>query len=500
MVLHILPVLLVDYFVTHDGPAHVYNASLIVRVLFQEANASHFLMLNPELEPNWVGHFLMGIMNQFFSGNVSERILIIIYIISLPLTFRKFILVINPQAAWTSYLIFPFIHSFLLYMGFYNFCLGLAVLFFTLAYWFSPSAPLNIKKAVLLSFLLLILYFSHLFVLALFFLAAGISPLLDFFSRNKTPPSAKKMFKQAGILLVICLPALALTLNFILKNYSEQTIGEGRPFSELAEWILISHPLITFKREGEILFAVVIASVTGFLLLNLVYAVVRKQCSPSGFRWMLFTLIIIIFYFLIPDNAATGGFISMRLLLIFYLFLFVCFSTVTIHAVVKKFSVLVFISISAYFLKYHYDVEKILSDEVKEYYSLTEEMNDNSMVLPLFYSDNWMHNNIAGYLGASRALFVLDNYEPYKPHFPLIWKPGKTPSEIIGNLGSHSPCVDIDKFESEAKTSIDYITRWHYNLMFNDSCTMSINKKLATNFERIYTSPSGAAELFKRKK
>jgi len=501
-VLHILPVLLVGFFVTHDGPAHVYNASLIVRVFFHEANASQFLMLNPEAEPNWIGHFLMAIMNQFFSGNVSERILISAYVIFLPLAFRKFILVINPQAAWASYLIFPFIHSFLLYMGFYNFCLGLPVLFFTLAYWISSSHSLNPQKAVLLSFLLLLLYFSHLFVLALFFFAAAISIVVEFFPRNKAHilSAIKNMFRQTGILFAVSLPALVLTFNFMLKKTSEQVLGDGRSFSELIEWILIAQPLITFKREGEIIFAVVIAAVTGLLLLNLVYAVVREKYSPAGYLWMLFTLLIVIFYFLIPDNAVTGGFIAMRLLLVFYLFLFVCFAAAAIRPVLKNISVAVFISVSGYFLKYHYAVEKILSEDAKEYHSLTKEMNDNSVILPLFYSDNWMHNNIAAYLGASRGIFILDNYEPYKPHFPLIWKPGKAPSKIIGNLGSYAPCVDIDAFESTTKTRIDYITRWHYNLTLKDSCTMSINKMLANNFERIYVSPTGAAELFKRKK
>ena len=122
-------------------------------------------------------------------------------------------------------------------------------------------------------------------------------------------------------------------------------------------------------------------------------------------------------------------------------------------------------------------------------------------MLPLCYSGNWMHANLAAYLGTSGNILVLDNYEADKPHFPTLWKQGMNPSKIMGaHFGDVPPCVDIDKFEAATKTKIDYITRWKYNPNANDSCTLAVNEKLNQNFERIFVTPSGSAELFQRRK
>ena len=193
----------------------------------------------------------------------------------------------------------------------------------------------------------------------------------------------------------------------------------------------------------------------------------------------------------------------MRLLLFFYLFLLVWFSSGYYHPIIKGITIIIFLSVSIYFLKYHYDEGLKLSDNAKEYYSVTQHIKENSLVLPLDYSANWMHNNIAAYLGTCRTIFILDDYDASSPHFPVMWKHtfGLTPPELLGKgFGNIPPSADIDNFEKITGYNLDYITRWGYNPAIQDSCTLAINSKLKKDFTRIFVSSSGTAELFQRNK
>jgi hypothetical protein len=500
VLVHLIPILSLDFFVTLDGPARVYHSSLIVRLLSGNTLASDYMVLNTEPVPYWTAQLILSITNQFFSGNISEKILIGIYVLALPLTFRKFILTVSSQASWISYLIFPFIYSFLLYVGFYNFCLGLPVLFFTLHVFLSPNLLEN-KKKLILTFLILLLYFSHLFVWVIFFLFAGIFLIVDaFYLQVDTTQKIKWLLKKISNLLLVSIPTLLLSLHFILINLDKQFFNSSIPFSELLRWLVIAHPIITFKTEGEEPYAIIIAITMFFLTINLLYSIGVKKYSSKGNVWVIFCFLLLLLYFSLPNNLSTGGFVSMRLLLLFYIFLIVWFTAGHFHRIAKGLSVIIFLSISIYFLKYHSDEGKFLSENAKEYYSLTTHIKENSILLPLDYSDNWMHNNIAAYLGTTRNIFLMDDYDASSPHFPVIWKYHPAPPEILGEyFGSVPPCLNIDNFEKISGHNLDYITRWKYNLDIQDSCTLAINRKLEKSFERIFVSSSGSAELFKRK-
>ncbi len=499
---HLIPILSVDFFVTLDGPAHVYHASLISRLLSGNTHASEFMILNPEPVPYWTAQFILSVMNQFFSGNISEKIFIGIYVVTLPIAFRKFILTVSAQSAWVSYLIFPFIYSFLLYIGFYNFCIALPVFFFTLHVFLSGKIAMNRNKILILLILILLIYFSHLFVLAVFFLfTATFLVVNNLFVRTDDVFRIKKLLIKIGFILLVSLPTLLLTLHFLLINKDKQFYNSHLAFSELMEWLTTARPIITFKYDGEGSFAIIIAATTGMLIVGMLYSVWKKKYHSEGTVWIVFSMLILVLYFFLPNNLSTGGFVSMRLLLFIYLFLFTWFTAGHFHPALKNAAVILFVSVSIYFLKYHRDVGKVLSENAKEYYSVTGHIKENSIVLPLDYSDNWMHNNIAAYIGTCHTIFMLEDYDASSPHFPVIWKPNLAPHELLGKyLWGNPPCADIDNFESKTKIKIDYITRWHYNPAIQDSCTFAMNSKIEKDFTRIFVSSSGEAELFLRKK
>src|SRR6185295_7687766 len=133
---------------------------------------SRFFLLNPHPVPNWLGHVMLIFLNLFFAGNISERILIALYITALPLSFRYLALTLNKNSAWVSYLVFPFIYSLLFYLGFYNFCIGIPLLFYSIAFLLKNGTDFSTQKIILLASLALLMYFSHIFIFFMFLPAA----------------------------------------------------------------------------------------------------------------------------------------------------------------------------------------------------------------------------------------------------------------------------------------------------------------------------------------
>ena len=123
VLVHLLPAILLPYFVTHDGPAHVYNANLIHRMIFdQDPGGSVFFHFNPQILPNWISHILLGLFNLVMDAALSERLLVAIYFVTFPLAFLALVFAVKPVAFAGSCLVFQYLQSFSVLTSLYSFC------------------------------------------------------------------------------------------------------------------------------------------------------------------------------------------------------------------------------------------------------------------------------------------------------------------------------------------------------------------------------------------
>ncbi len=130
---------------------------------------------------------------------------------------------------------------------------------------------------------------------------------------------------------------------------------------------------------------------------------------------------------------------------------------------------------------------KSLDEETKTAMLCTDYIRENSILLPLNYSSNWMHCSPFNYAGTVKNIFVLDNYEAGMPHFPLEWKKGKNPVVIMGNFNIEPPPLyaDIHAFEKQTGHLTDYIVVWHYQPL-TDTCTLTIQSVISSGYHLIY--------------
>ncbi|MEW6468611.1 MAG: hypothetical protein AB1458_06785 [Bacteroidota bacterium] len=515
---YLLPVWLLPFFPTLDGPAHLYNARLTYELLAGDTSfLEKYYYFNTFPEPNWTGHFLLAFFGTFASAATAEKLILSLYILGLPLSFRFLVKTVHPHGVFTDYLIFPFIYSFVFYLGFYNFCLGLPLLFLALTCWIRIENHRAFPGVLLFSLLLLLLYFSHifLFVISCVIIAAIIIWSLFFERFSSGQWYLRAFFKKSQVAFAGALPALALTVAFLLKSPVEEA-GSRLSVDELIRWIKIVRPLISLNLEMEtgytvklfyLLFGLCAALVVAKLFrlwmrrensgLLLFSDALRRRVSRNDV-WLLVSGLMIVLYFVLPDTRGVGGYISVRICMLFFLMLIVWIASQEVNRWIGLLAMVAMLWINFGHIKYLYSESVKLSNDAVELHAVSDKIKPNSTLLPLNYSDNWMHSHFSNYLGADKNLVIFENYEAANKCFTVLWQPQTYPYTTMP-MHLYPPCPDIERYERETPGRVDYVLLWRYRKEIQDSCTQRILKRLSTDFERVAASPYEAAILYKRK-
>jgi hypothetical protein len=137
LALHLAPLWSVRYFLTIDGPCHLYNAKVLAD-FSASADLRDFyeswVYLNLRFEPNWFSHFFMKL--GFAAGIpafLNEKLLQTFYVLSFALGLRFAIKKLAPKGVFLSSLGLLFAYHHVFQMGFYNYSLSLAGMFWPLA-------------------------------------------------------------------------------------------------------------------------------------------------------------------------------------------------------------------------------------------------------------------------------------------------------------------------------------------------------------------------------
>lgn len=490
LALHHLPLFLVHPFVTLDGPAHLYNTSLLLQLLSNPGpDCRAFFSFNPLPQPNWGGHLLLALFSFFLNPLWSEKILQVFIVGGLGWSFRRLVIRIEPGAKWISWLVFPFLYNFPFLMGFYNFSLALVLLFLWLDWWIGrhgqAHSPATLSGA---SAFLLFLFFSHLVL----FLLAGLFSGIIALSSKKTS-SFRERIHDLSLLALCNLPGLLLSIFFLMHNGSAGYRGEVArlPLNELIRDLLTGRMLVAYtylaEREVSTLFSV--------LCLALVLTGLRyRSIQPWQKTFGLICASLLIMVFLVPDSLASGGILSVRIIQLFYLFLILWLATLRLPGIPSRLGAFFATAISLLFMNAHYDTQRQLAKEARFFIDAATQFPEDAVVVPLNYSGNWLHANLCCYTGAVKPLVILDNYEATYRNFPLIWNKGMNPEEHLGNnVSSSKPCIDIKASELKTGRKIDGVMAWLMPASDTDSCFISLQAQLRA--EGFTTGSNAKAQL-----
>ena len=507
VLIHTVPLFTLKYFVTHDGPGHLYNSNLINSLLFdRESWVSSIFEFTPGIVPNWIGHLLLCVFNLIFDAPLAEKVFQLLYIFSFAYAFRLLVKSIPGTNILASWLCFPFIYSFTFHIGFYSFSIGLAILFAVLANYNGNYAIKTLRQFILMSLCMMGLYLSHLFVFASALLSIVFFIFWNSIVAGKNPFRRlihdQSFRKDLGFVLLTFAVPFFLTLGFVV-NHSSSSRMELPEFKYVVEWFSDVRPLISLDYDSEKKYA---KPLFIFYTLIFISAVIKKiqtrkekhvWLNTSG-GWLVLSVIMIMFFFFLPDDLISGGVIGIRFCLLGYLFLFLFFAANGSKAMIAL-GVVASVVVSFLMIRGRYDSLRWLSETSKQYITCADKIEKGSTLLTVNYSDNWMLDNMATYIGAEKNILVLDNYEASQVHFPLRWKAGKNANGIIGPFAtSRRPCLDLLAYRQIANVEVDYILLMEKPEVLDDSCSRDLQMQLGEHYKIIYAIPERHAELYKR--
>lgn len=437
LVSNLIVVLFFKFTPTLDGPAHLYNSTILKHIILSDSEfLKSFYTINQELVPNWSGHFLLVILSTIISTVWAEKILIALYLIFLPLSFRWFIKSINPNSLILSYFIFPFCFSFTFFLGFYNFSLALVLMFLILTYYINNINTNNLIQLFTLFFLFGLIYFSHLFVFFISLMAIGVlilSQIYVDFENNNKKYTLNQFFKRIIVILISSGIWIYFGYNFLASRPSYNfTYIEKR---ELLKWIRDVRPTVVFNFGHETIYTRIIFFLVFVFTLMAIYQILRRikinKTNLTSFvltsikqndLWLVFSFALLGLYLLFPDSNGYSGYFTVRMGLMLFLFYIVWLATKRyknwVLIVTTSFLFIINTGLNIYYLKQ----VKRLNELACEIDYQSKFIKDNSVIIPMNFSSNWMHGHFSNYLGIEKPVIILENYECGTGYFPLLWQ------------------------------------------------------------------------------
>jgi hypothetical protein len=494
LLIYLWPILSCNPFPSIDGPAHLYNANIISTLLKSTLTPINQLFeFNTFPEPNWSGHAVLCFFLQFLPPLMAQQLLLLIILSTTAIGYRKLFVKIDNNNQFLSWIIFPFLYNIFFCLGFYNFSIGLAILPFLLCWWMDhKTKPLQLKRIFQGFLFICIIYFSHLVV----FLLAGLF-MLVFSFHDLTKKNKNTFFHQLLFLAIVFLPGVILTIYYLVVFGTDGFHGhiDYIPKLELLKDISHGRTFIIYNFDQEL-------KITRWIpIILLIISIVGFNKRPkNNYQPVFLTLLIISFLliFIIPNSMASGGFLSIRTIGFFFLMWFLWIGTLAIKTIPKTILVVALLSVGFYQLFNHQKSRMQVSLQTKYILNSVDVLKENTTLLPLNYSNNWLQLNIVSYLGTLKNIAILDNYEASYKRFPIHWKKNMNPELYIGNfVTSNKPYINIKIFEQSTGIKVDYISRLYPPKNPKDSSTLDAIKQLNEGYRLIYNQNN--FEVYERK-
>lgn len=502
LLFNIIFICFTKFYPSLDGPAHLYNSNILLELLKGNETLAEYYTINKFYIPNWTSHFIILIFRFFLPAWIAEKLLIIVYVSGMALSFRYLIIALNPDNKSLSVLIFPFIYSYLFHLGFYNFCLSFILFFLTIGYWLRYYNSMKFINFIILFILLLTNYFSNILIFGFTGLTIGLYTLYfsykEYIKNKELSIAIRFALKKLSILLLVSIPGLI----FLVIFYSSvQFFPSEHAYSakELLKWINDARPFIVYDYAGdEILTEHFFHILLIMLVLSFIPAQFKNKILNQVNIMLIPLLLTLLLLFITPDGSG-AGMMSDRYCLMFFIF-----SLVYIGArPVRTKMVTVFIAI---FILLHMGLTfKHLNGAIKRMnknaISICEtdkHIKKNSIVLPVNFSDNFLEIHFSNYLGINKPLIILENYEASVGWFPINWNLDKMPNILLSDKVSISGITWPTNLKSSTIKQVDYVLLYGNQDKINSPQWHELRDLLSADFKLKYNSPESYILLFER--
>ncbi len=494
----------VKFYPSMDGPSHLYNSNLLLELIFNKTSELHnYFVINNFPIANWMSMILLALFNYFLPAWLAEKIVLLIYLFGICLSFRYLIKQLNPKGIGLSFIIFPFVYNFLFHLGFYNYSLSFVFLFLAIGLWVKFHGKFNFKQYLVLFFLMSGLYFSALLTFLFAGLCMGFITLALFLDQYTQNESGQKqmtsLFKHLLLLLIVSFPYLILTIWFLSSTHFYST-DHQYSVNELVKWLNDVRCLIIYDYPGdEKLSQQILHIVIAFVAISL-YLRFSKHGRPT----LLFTDVLLIpltisliLYFMIPNGNGAGMMSDRYCQMSFLLFIIWVASQSLPPKTISVFILFITVFHFGLLLKHHNGVIRDLDRNASTIANTAKYIDSQSIVLPINLSSGWIEPHFSNYLGIDKPMIILENYEASIGWFPLQWSTSKMPDVKLGELSSINQINWPTNQESNQVRQIDYVFLYGELSNIEDPEWIGLKKYLDENYISSYTSDDHYVQLFK---
>jgi hypothetical protein len=509
----LLQVWLPEFFLTGDGPCHLYNAKVLHDKWLNQNTLFYdqYYRYNTNINPNWTTSILLALLLFITNAATAEKILLTLYIILFISGFYKLLKAIKPEtASYWPLAVFILVFQHLLIKGFYNFSFSVAILLWSIWAWIEFLNKKGFKNVLLFFLVTAALSFTH--PLAFVFSLVVNFCILISFRICETKNRFFGFIKYSLILGAVY--AFFVLMLLIYMAHTTTTALEIRLHKDRLH-IFDQFVMLINRSTGENNFS--FAAIIGFIVFTItaIFVRIRKVGSFNKYDGVWLALIMAIaMYLFLPYYMFGGGMVSERMEYIIYIMAIVCIASSPMNVSLQKIGGLLFYIIFIILTVVRWPGIMAASDAIADYMPAENIIKPNSVVLPLSYNHNgkdrrgniiadhnWLFTHFAEYLGAgAKPMILLSNFEPCTNYFPLVWKDSVNPCVYLnkeeGLLGQ-PPYVPIGSYRKNNNVTINYVITWCFDSSFiGKGHTRLLMDQLNNNYHIVYTSPSKRIILF----
>ncbi|HVR99856.1 MAG TPA: hypothetical protein VMW27_24745 [Thermoanaerobaculia bacterium] len=417
--LYLLPIWVVRFVPTTDGPCHLYNSWILRQLLTGEAPPvieQHY-EVNPRPFPNWSGQAMMALLLGAVPPAAAEKIVASSCVLLFLLGLRYLAGSVDPARGWFAFLGFPLAYNWTFQMGFYNFALSLGLFLFAVGFWWRRRERLSPRGALGLNALLLAVYFSHILSLLFALFAIGVLWLATLRKGN---------LRNHLLQIPLLAPQAVLPLWFIASQ-EEPTIGGALLLGDWWRYLRRLEILFTFSPEQLQLGSAVAALFALLAVWTLAQAFQGGRPRPED-GFLLLAALFVLLFFVAPDTSAGGSLIKHRLSLYPYLMLVPWFSART-GRWVKPAGVVLLTLLALANLAWLTRWYRTADRETAVFLAGLEATAPQARVLTLLFDRRGpvVRFDLFGHATAraalDKALIDWDNYQAATDFFPVRFKP-----------------------------------------------------------------------------
>ena len=284
-------------FMTMDGPSHLYNARVIGEVLFNPASPyRQFYQLRSALTTNWGTVLLFNLVSRV-TVTYAEPVVATLSVLAAFLSFFYLLRSVDPKAVCTPVINYVSLTWFL-WVGFYNFYLGMALFAVAVGYYVRNSVNLSRRRGVVLSLLLVATFFTHILPAALAILTILIVAAWLHGVRNP---------RLMLLPLLAVIPACMLMGSFVLASHDgiQVTPDVARAWHNFPSRVFAETYLI--NASGTYLYPAML----GFLLIGILL-LRRSEWSSARGGIVVATAVCFGLYLVVPSHGFGGDDINAR--------------------------------------------------------------------------------------------------------------------------------------------------------------------------------------------